>query len=360
MTNVDLGMPGAGTLGVPHLLEDAPKQSKKDFASDMEPRWCAGCGDYSILSAVQGFLPELGLKRENIVFVSGIGCSSRFPFYMNTYGVHSIHGRAPAIATGLATARGDLSVWVVTGDGDALSIGGNHLIHAMRRNVNLKILLFNNRIYGLTKGQYSPTSEFGKVTKSSPFGSVDRPFNPASLALGAEATFVARTMDTDRKHFTSVLRAAAEHRGTALVEIYQNCPIFNDGAYELIKDREQAEARIVHLNDGEPVRVGADQFVARGDSGELVVVPAEGADMSRVVIHDAGADDPSMAFQLSRLEDPTFAHMPMGIFRNVTRPTYDDLVRGQIDDAVTKAGGPATEADLASLLQGKDTWNVGD
>ena len=220
MTNVDLGMPGAGTLGVPHLLEDAPKQSKKDFASDMEPRWCAGCGDYSILSAVQGFLPELGLKRENIVFVSGIGCSSRFPFYMNTYGVHSIHGRAPAIATGLATARKDLSVWVVTGDGDALSIGGNHLIHAMRRNVNLKILLFNNRIYGLTKGQYSPTSEFGKVTKSSPYGSVDRPFNPASLALGAEATFVARTMDTDRKHLTSVLRAAAEHRGTALVEIY--------------------------------------------------------------------------------------------------------------------------------------------
>ena len=230
----------------------------------------------------------------------------------------------------------------------------------MRRNVNLKILLFNNRIYGLTKGQYSPTSEFGKVTKSSPFGSVDRPFNPASLALGAEATFVARTMDTDRKHFTSVLRAAAEHRGTALVEIYQNCPIFNDGAYELIKDRDQAEARIVHLNDGEPVRVGADKLVARGDSGELVIVPAEGTDMSRVVIHDAGADDPSMAFQLSRLEDPTFAHMPMGIFRNVTRPSYDDLVRAQVDDAVAKAGGPVTDADLATLLHGKDTWNVGD
>jgi 2-oxoglutarate/2-oxoacid ferredoxin oxidoreductase subunit beta len=348
MTNVDLGMPGAGTLGVPHLLEDAPKQSKKDFASEMEPRWCAGCGDYSILSAVQGFLPELGLKRENIVFVSGIGCSSRFPFYMNTYGVHSIHGRAPAIATGLATARKDLSVWVVTGDGDALSIGGNHLIHAMRRNVNLKILLFNNRIYGLTKGQYSPTS-----------GSVDRPFNPASLALGAEATFVARTMDTDRKHLTTVLRAAAEHRGTALVEIYQNCPIFNDGAYELIKDREQAEARVVHLIDGEPVRVGADKLVARGDSGQLEIVDAAGADMSRVVIHDAGADDPSMAFQLSRLEDPTFAHMPMGIFRNVTRPSYDDLVRAQIDEVVTKAGGPPSDTDLASLLHGKDTWNVG-
>jgi len=359
MTTVDLGMPGAGTLGVPHLHEDAPTQNKKDFASDMEPRWCAGCGDYSILAAVQGFLPELGLKRENIVFVSGIGCSSRFPFYLNTYGMHSIHGRAPAIATGLATARGDLSVWVVTGDGDALSIGGNHLIHAMRRNVNLTILLFNNRIYGLTKGQYSPTSEFGKVTKSSPIGSVDAPFNPVSLALGAGATFVARTMDTDRKHLTGVLRAAAEHRGTALVEIYQNCPIFNDGAFELLKDRDEAQARIVHLVDGEPVRVGTDKLVARGDSGQLVVVDAEGADMSRVVTHDAGADDPSAAFQLSRLDDPAMAHVPMGVFRSVTQPTYDDLVRAQIDDAVTAADGPATDADLASLLNGKDTWTIG-
>jgi 2-oxoglutarate/2-oxoacid ferredoxin oxidoreductase subunit beta len=358
MTTIDLGMPGAGTLGVPHLHDDEPAQNKKDFASDMEPRWCAGCGDYSILAAVQGFLPELGLKRENIVFVSGIGCSSRFPFYLNTYGMHSIHGRAPAIATGLATARQDLSVWVITGDGDALSIGGNHLIHAMRRNVNLKILLFNNRIYGLTKGQYSPTSEFGKITKSSPFGSVDRPFNPVSLALGAEATFVARTMDTDRKHLTSVLRAAAEHRGTALVEIYQNCPIFNDGAFQLLKDREEAEARIVHLNDGEPVRVGADKLVARGDSGHLKVVDDEGADMSRVVIHEAGADDPSSAFQLSRLDDPTMAHIPMGIFRNVSRPTYEDLVHAQIDDVVTAAGGSASDADLEKLLQGSDTWTV--
>jgi 2-oxoglutarate ferredoxin oxidoreductase subunit beta len=360
MTTVDLGMPGAGTLGVPRLLEDDPAQTKKDFSSDQEVRWCAGCGDFSILAAVQSFLPELGLKRENIVFVSGIGCSSRFPFYLNTYGMHSIHGRAPAIATGLATARGDLSVWVVTGDGDALSIGGNHLIHALRRNVNLKILLFNNKIYGLTKGQYSPTSEVGKITKSSPFGSVDTPFNPVSLALGAEATFVARTMDTDRKHLTSVLRAAAEHRGTALVEIYQNCPIFNDGAFELLKDRNETEARIVHLQDGEPVRVGTDKLVARGDSGELTVVAAEGADMSRVVVHDAGADDPSMAFQLSRLDDPSMAHVPMGIFRDVSRPTYDDLVRGQIDDAVTTAGGPATDTDIATLLHGKDTWTVGN
>jgi len=358
MTTVDLGMPGAGTLGVPRLLADAPTQTKKDFVSDMEPRWCAGCGDFSILAAVQAFLPELGLKRENIVFVSGIGCSSRFPFYLNTYGMHSIHGRAPAIATGLATTREDLSVWVITGDGDALSIGGNHLIHALRRNVNIKILLFNNRIYGLTKGQYSPTSEVGKITKSSPFGSVDTPFNPVSLALGAEATFVARALDTDRKHLMSVLRAAAEHRGTALVEIYQNCVIFNDGAYEQLKDREQAEARIVHLVDGEPVRVGADKLVTRGDAGELTVVAAEGADMSRVVIHDAGAEDPSLAFQLSRLDDPTMAHIPLGIFRDVSRPTYDDLVRGQIDGAINTAGGKATDTDLATLLHGKDTWTV--
>ena len=360
MTTVDLGMPGAGTHGVPRHPQDAPPQTKKVFTSDQEVRWCPGCGDYAILAAVQGFLPELGLKRENIVFVSGIGCSSRFPYYLDTYGMHSIHGRAPAIATGLATARADLSVWVVTGDGDALSIGGNHLIHALRRNVNLKILLFNNKIYGLTKGQYSPTSEVGKVTKSTPFGSVDTPFNPVSLALGAEATFVARTTDSDRKHLTAVLRAAAEHRGTALVEIYQNCPIFNDGAFELLKDRDEAQARIIHLHDGEPVRVGTDQVVARGDSGELTVVAAQGADPTRVVTHHVGADDPSAAFALSRLDDPTMAHVPMGIFRNVSRPTYDDMVRGQVDGAVTNAGGRATDTDLATLLHGKDAWTVGE
>ena len=360
MTAVDLGMPGAGTQGVPRHPQDAPAQTKKEFTSDQEVRWCPGCGDYAILAAVQGFLPELGLKRENIVFVSGIGCSSRFPYYLDTYGMHSIHGRAPAIATGLATARGDLSVWVVTGDGDALSIGGNHLIHALRRNVNLKILLFNNKIYGLTKGQYSPTSEVGKVTKSTPFGSVDRPFNPVSLALGAEATFVARTTDSDRKHLTTVLRAAAEHRGTALVEIYQNCPIFNDGAFELLKDSDEAQARIIHLIDGEPVRVGADQVVARGDSGELTVVPAEGADPSRVVTHHVDADDPSAAFAISRLDDPSMTHVPMGIFRNVSRPTYDDLVRAQVDGAVADAGGRPTDTDLTTLLYGRDTWTVGE
>ena len=220
----------------------------KDFKTDQEVRWCPGCGDYAILAAVQGFMPELGIPRENIVFVSGIGCSSRFPYYMNTYGMHSIHGRAPAIATGLSSSRPDLSVWVVTGDGDALSIGGNHLIHALRRNVNLKILLFNNRIYGLTKGQYSPTSEIGKITKSTPMGSLDNPFNPISVALGAEATFVARTLDSDRKHLQSVLREAAAHEGTALIEIYQNCNIFNDGAFDVLKDNATRDEWTIPLS----------------------------------------------------------------------------------------------------------------
>ena len=233
-------------------------QKAKDFKTDQEVRWCPGCGDYAILAAVQSFMPELGLAKENIVFVSGIGCSSRFPYYMDTYGMHSIHGRAPAIATGLAASRPDLSVWVVTGDGDALSIGGNHLIHALRRNVNLKILLFNNRIYGLTKGQYSPTSELGKITKSTPMGSLDAPFNPVSLALGAEATFVARSVDSDRKHLTSVLRAAADHRGTALVEIYQNCNIFNDDAFEPLKDPATRDEFTIRLEHGQPIRWGAD------------------------------------------------------------------------------------------------------
>ncbi len=316
-------------------LRDVPTaetpMTRKDFASDQEVRWCPGCGDYIILAAVQGFLPTLGLRKENIVFVSGIGCSSRFPYYLETYGMHSIHGRAPAIATGLATARPDLSVWVVTGDGDALSIGGNHLIHALRRNVNLTILLFNNRIYGLTKGQYSPTSEPGKITKSTPMGSVDRPFNPVSLALGAEATFVARTLDSDRAHLTEVLQAAASHRGTSLVEIYQNCPIFNDGAFDVLKDKEQAEARLVRLEHGKPVRIGEREW-----------------------IHDAHADDPSRAFEISRLDDGTMAHVPIGIFRQVERPTYDDQVRSQLTSAAATQG----EGDLDALIAGSDTWTV--
>ena len=352
----DLGMPG--TRGVPTLGEDAPKQTKKDFTSDQEVRWCPGCGDYAVLAAVQGFLPELGLKRENIVFISGIGCSSRFPYYLDTYGMHSIHGRAPAIATGLATSREDLSVWVITGDGDALSIGGNHLIHAMRRNVNLTILLFNNKIYGLTKGQYSPTSPVGTVTKSTPVGSVDHPFNPVSLALGAEASFVARTMDSDRAHLTTVLRAAAEHRGTSLVEIYQNCPIFNDGAFQLLKDRDEAQTRVLNLVDGEPVRSG-EHVVVRANDGTLAVVPEVEADPDTVLIHDAGATDPSVAFALSRLDDGSMTHLPMGIFRSVDRPSYDDLVRAQVDAARATGGGAATEDDLTGLLRGSDTWTVG-
>jgi 2-oxoglutarate/2-oxoacid ferredoxin oxidoreductase subunit beta len=360
-----LGMPASsppsGTAGVPRLSDQDARQTKKEFTSDQEVRWCPGCGDYAILAAVQGFLPDLGLKRENIVFVSGIGCSSRFPYYLDTYGMHSIHGRAPAIATGLATSRSDLSVWVVTGDGDALSIGGNHLIHALRRNINLTILLFNNQIYGLTKGQYSPTSEVGKITKSTPMGSVDHPFNPVSLALGAEATFVARTMDSDRKHLTEVLRAAAEHRGTALVEIYQNCPIFNDGAFDVIKDRTEQEARVVHLADGQPVQVGPEtdrQVLVRGPGGALEFVPAGQAGDREVVVHDVAADDPTQAFALSRLDSPAMTHVPMGIFRSVSRPTYDDQVRGQVAAAVDTAGGVATDADLDALVRGRDTWTV--
>jgi 2-oxoglutarate ferredoxin oxidoreductase subunit beta len=370
--SVELGLPAvrSGLDGVPTLDPAAPKQTKKEFTSDQEVRWCPGCGDYAVLAAVQGFLPELGLRRENIVCVSGIGCSSRFPYYLDTYGLHSIHGRAPAIATGLATSRPDLNVWVVTGDGDALSIGGNHLIHALRRNVNFTILLFNNRIYGLTKGQYSPTSEPGKVTKSTPAGSVDEPFNPISLALGAEASFVARTMDSDRKHLTSVLRQAVEHRGSSLVEIYQNCPIFNDGAFDVLKDRDEAQARMVHLTHGEPIRFGpplpvdggGDGLPAKGigrdRDGHLVVVDVARAGTDGLLVHDAHRADPSVQFSLSRLDDPSMAHVPVGVFRAVQRPAYDDLVRAQVDSAVASAGGSATDEDLARLLAGKDTWTV--
>jgi 2-oxoglutarate ferredoxin oxidoreductase subunit beta len=356
VTTIDLGLPTIGATGTGRVpqLDEGDALTKKDFTSDQEVRLCPGCGDYAILAAVQGFLPELGLKRENIVFVSGIGCSSRFPYYLDTYGMHSIHGRAPAIATGLATAREDLSVWVVTGDGDALSIGGNHLIHAMRRNVNLKILLFNNEIYGLTKGQYSPTSHIGQVTKSTPLGSVDQPFNPVSLALGAEATFVARTLDSDRAHLTQVLRAAAEHRGSALVEIYQNCPIFNDGAFDVLKDRTAAQARIMHLRDGEEVTLG-DDVVVFDDSGALSLVPRSEANPARIKIHHVAADDPTGAFALSRLDSQDMKHVPMGIFRNVSRPTYDDSVRAQVAAARTVE---VTDADIDALLAGRDTWTV--
>ncbi|MFF2328202.1 MULTISPECIES: 2-oxoacid:ferredoxin oxidoreductase subunit beta [unclassified Streptomyces] len=344
------------------LLQLVPKaeakQSMKDFKSDQEVRWCPGCGDYAVLAAVQGFMPDLGLARENIVFVSGIGCSSRFPYYMNTYGMHSIHGRAPAIATGLASSRRDLSVWVVTGDGDALSIGGNHLIHALRRNVNLKILLFNNRIYGLTKGQYSPTSEVGKITKSTPMGSLDAPFNPVSLAIGAEASFVARTIDSDRKHLTSVLRAAADHPGTALVEIYQNCNIFNDGAFEALKDKEQAQDAVIRLEHGQPILFGTDNgkgVVRDPATGDLEVVAVTEENRSRILVHDAHAASPTTAFALSRLADPDTLHQtPIGVLRSVDRPVYDTQMAEQLDAAVERNG----KGDLAALLAGNDNWTV--
>jgi len=355
MTAIDLGLPQLGGLdGVPTTDQ---KQTAKDYTSDQEVRWCPGCGDYAVLAAVRQFLPSLGIKRENTVFVSGIGCSSRFPYYLNTYGMHSIHGRAPAIATGLATSRPDLSVWVVTGDGDALSIGGNHLIHALRRNVNLKILLFNNRIYGLTKGQYSPTSEEGKITKSTPMGSIDHPFNPISLALGAEASFVGRALDSDRKSLTEVLGAAAAHRGSALVEIFQDCPIFNDGSFDVLRKGEEAEERVIPVRHGEPIRFGP-----KGDDGlgtyavvregfGLTVAKMNEVDSDQVVVHDAG--DLNLAFALSRLSDQDLNHTVTGIFRNADRVTYDDAVRAQV--AAAKATGTG---DLQALLNGRDTWTI--
>ncbi|MFN8156491.1 MAG: 2-oxoacid:ferredoxin oxidoreductase subunit beta [Candidatus Nanopelagicales bacterium] len=331
------------------------KETAKDFKTDQEVRWCPGCGDYAILAGVQSFMPELGVAHENIVFISGIGCSSRFPYYMNTFGMHSIHGRAPAIASGLAITRPDLSVWVVTGDGDALSIGGNHLIHALRRNVNLKILLFNNRIYGLTKGQYSPTSEMGKVTKSTPMGSLDQPFNPVSLAIGAEASFVARTIDSDRKHLVETLRAAAAHDGTALVEIYQNCNIFNDGAWDPLKDADHRDEKIIRLVHGEKILLAdGSKGVVRAADGHLALVDVDEVGMDAVLVHDATDSDPSLAFALSRLSDPvTLEHTPIGVFRDAPRLTYDQQFRDQLTVAQQN-----TPPDLEALLSGTDTWDI--
>jgi len=355
MTAIDLGLPQLGGLdGVPTTTD---KQTAKDFTSDQEVRWCPGCGDYAVLAAVRQFLPTLGIRRENTMFVSGIGCSSRFPYYLNTYGMHSIHGRAPAIATGLAVSRPDLSVWVVTGDGDALSIGGNHLIHALRRNVNLKILLFNNRIYGLTKGQYSPTSEVGKVTKSTPMGSVDHPFNPISVALGVEATFVGRAIDSDRAGLTAVLRAAAAHRGTALVEIFQDCPIFNDGSFDVLRRGDEAAERLIPLRHGEPIRFGPVDEDGQGtyamvqEGFGLRVAKTDEVSVDEIVVHDA--TDHNLAFALSRLSDQDLTHTVTGVFRNVERLTYDDGARAQVDQA--RATG---SVDLQALLNGRDTWTV--
>jgi 2-oxoglutarate ferredoxin oxidoreductase subunit beta len=298
-------------------------------------------------------MPELGLTRERIVFVSGIGCAARFPYYMQTYGMHSIHGRAPAIATGLAVTRPDLSVWVVTGDGDALSIGGNHLIHALRRNVNLKILLFNNRIYGLTKGQYSPTSELGKVTKSTPMGSLDHPFNPLSVAIGAEASFVARALDTDKKGLTEVLEAAARHRGSAFVEILQNCNIYNDGAFDVVRENK---GNRIYLQHGERIRFGeeGERGVQQYPDGSLRVVDVAEAGENSLVVHDVAHTQASLAFALSRITYEAAGAVPLGVFRALEQPVYDDLMNEQLDAAAEARGG----GELGALLHSGDTWTV--
>jgi 2-oxoglutarate/2-oxoacid ferredoxin oxidoreductase subunit beta len=345
-----------GERGITEATGGVTTLTRSDFVSDQEVRWCPGCGDYAILAAVQSVMPELGIPREKFVFVSGIGCSSRFPYYMDTYGLHGIHGRAPAIATGVAAARPDLHVWVVTGDGDALSIGGNHFIHALRRNVNLKILLFNNQIYGLTKGQYSPTSERGKITKSTPFGSLEAPFNPISLALAAEATFVARTYDVERKHLPQILRRAAAHRGSAFVEIYQNCNIFNDGAFVALTGKGGTGNRI-YLEHGKPIRFGPDgsKGVVQKPDGTLEIVDVATAGEAALLVHDEHRDDPSLAFALSRLAQSPTSPTPLGVFRSVDRPVYGDAMEAQLRSAAEQQG----PGDLERLLSSGDTWMVG-
>lgn len=327
----------------------------KDFASDQEVRWCPGCGDYSILAQVKKVLPGLNIPKENFVFVSGIGCSSRFPYYMDTYGIHSIHGRACAIATGIKLANPKLSVWVATGDGDALSIGGNHFVHTIRRNVGLKVLMFNNRIYGLTKGQYSPTSEMGKRTKSTPFGSVDTPFNALSVAIGAEASFVARAIDTDPKYLCSVLERAAAHEGTAFVEIYQNCNVFNDGAFAYAAKEGRSE-NTLHLEHGKPMIFGKDRdkgIRLNGTHAEVVSLKEGGVSIDDLLIHDEKATEATLAYLLSRMHHPEFPE-PVGVLRAVQRPSYETLVHEQAAQVCETLG----DGDLEKLFAGGDTWTV--
>jgi 2-oxoglutarate ferredoxin oxidoreductase subunit beta len=329
----------------------------KDFASDQDVRWCPGCGDYSILAQTQRVMPELGVPRESIVFISGIGCSSRFPYYMNTYGFHSIHGRAPALATGLKASRPDLSVWVVTGDGDGLSIGGNHLLHVIRRNVDLQILLFNNRVYGLTKGQYSPTSRLGMKTKATPQGSIDHPVDPIQFALGSGATFVARTVDVDAKHLQETLRRAHAHRGTSFVEILQNCPVYNDGEWEEIEDRKTRSEATLQLEDGRPLVWGPPkaQRGIRLVNGVPSSVKLDERDPleAGVVVHEERHETSAYAFALASLTRPRFP-LPIGVFRAVERPTYDAMLDLQVRDAVAQHG----LGDLGALLNSGDTWEV--
>jgi 2-oxoglutarate ferredoxin oxidoreductase subunit beta len=331
------------------------RYSRQDYQSDQEVRWCPGCGDYTILASVQNFMAGLDIDKENAVFISGIGCAARFPYYMNTYGMHSIHGRAPAIASGLAVARPELSVWVVTGDGDSLSIGGNHLIHALRRNVNIKILLFNNQIYGLTKGQYSPTSEVGKRTKSSPAGSIDHPFNPMSLALGAEASFAARTIDMDRDHTQSMLEQAYAHDGSAFIEIYQNCNVFNDKAFIQLTGKEERELNRINLEHGKPVVFGPDnEYGVVIDEGTARIVEVADVGIGAIHVHNAKASSPAAAFALSRLSHGPFGPTPVGVFRSVARSKYEDGLQQQILDAQAKRG----PGDLQKLIASSGSWTV--
>jgi 2-oxoglutarate/2-oxoacid ferredoxin oxidoreductase subunit beta len=330
---------------------DPSAQSRKDFVTDQDVRWCPGCGDYSILAQVQRVLPGLGIPRENYVFVSGIGCSSRFPYYMETYGIHSIHGRAPAIATGLKSARPDLAVWLVTGDGDALSIGGNHFIHVLRRNVDIKILLFNNQIYGLTKGQYSPTSPVGKRAKSTPMGSIDYPIDPAALALGANATFVARSLDVHASHLQTVLKRAADHKGTAFVEIYQNCNIFNDGAFSLLTEKETKSDHVIELEHGKPMRFGKnlEKGLMLGEGMRPKVVDVASVGEAALLVHDETSE--FCALLVSRLTAPEFP-TPIGVFRAVSRPSYDALLNEQIEGAKKK------KAPSVQALLDEGEWTV--
>jgi 2-oxoglutarate ferredoxin oxidoreductase subunit beta len=329
--------------------------SRKDFASDQEVRWCPGCGDYSILAQTQKTMPEFGIPKENIVFISGIGCSGRLPYYMNTYGFHSIHGRAPTLATGLKAARPDLMVWVVTGDGDALSIGGNHILHAMRKNVDIKVLMHNNRIYGLTKGQASPTSEIGKITKSTPAGTIDQPISPLSIAIAAEATFVARSVDTHTEHLQNTFERAGFHRGSAFVEVLQNCNIFNDGAYREFTERDVREDRMLVLEHGKPMVFGKDRdrgIRLRGLHPEVVQL-GDGITEDDLAVHDESAEDPYLAFMLSRMWWPDFP-VPVGVLRNIQRPTHDQLMADQIASEIARRG----EGDLEGLLNSGETWVV--
>jgi 2-oxoglutarate ferredoxin oxidoreductase subunit beta len=334
-----------------------PAYTKKDFQSDQEVRWCPGCGDYAVLAAVQSVFPELGVPREKFVVVSGIGCSSRFPYYVNTFGFHSIHGRAPAIATGIKIARPELEVWVATGDGDSLSIGGNHTIHMLRRNVGIKVLLFNNRIYGLTKGQYSPTSEVGKKAKSTPYGSIDRPFHPLSLALGAEATFVARSVDVFQPHLKSVLKKAAAHQGSAFVEILQNCNIFNDGAWEALTEKDQREESTIVLEHGQPLVFGKakDKGLRRNGFALEVVSLGNGVTEKDLIVHDERAANPAYAFLLSRMDATPGFPTPIGVLRAVDAPRYESQVAEQLHAVAARKG----KGDLVGLLRAGDTWQVG-